>query len=346
MPKRLSKFGPLAGLVLAAFPFVPALAQDRVPLTVYTALENDQLQPFKEAIEAAVPEVEVQWVRDSTGVITARFLAEKDNPPADAIVGLAGSSLLMFEDQDLLEPYTPQGADQLKPRFHDTEEPITWTGMDAFLSVICYNTIEGENAGATVPASWDDLLQAELAGKVVMPHPASSGTGYLTIAAWIQEMGEEQAWEFMDKLHENIAVYTHSGSAPCVQAARGEQVAGISLDMRGAREKSQGAPIEVVVPEDGAGWELEAAAIVKGTDQLEAAKKIMDWAATEEANQLYSKSYAVVAMPGIENQPQNYPENAEERMIDNDLAWMGENRDRILAEWSKRYESKAAPKEQ
>jgi len=31
-------------------------------------------------------------------------------------------------------------------------------------------------------------------------------------------------------------------------------------------------------------------------------------------------------------------------MIKNDLAWMAENRDRILAEWAKRYESKAAPK--
>jgi iron(III) transport system substrate-binding protein len=31
-------------------------------------------------------------------------------------------------------------------------------------------------------------------------------------------------------------------------------------------------------------------------------------------------------------------------MVKNDFGWMAENRDRILAEWSKRYESKAAPK--
>jgi iron(III) transport system substrate-binding protein len=31
-------------------------------------------------------------------------------------------------------------------------------------------------------------------------------------------------------------------------------------------------------------------------------------------------------------------------MIENDLAWMAENRERILIEWSKRYDSKAAPK--
>ena len=42
--------------------------------------------------------------------------------------------------------------------------------------------------------------------------------------------------------------------------------------------------------------------------------------------------------------PPNYPANAEPGMIKNDLAWMADNRERVLAEWSKRYDSKAAPK--
>src|SRR5438105_5889761 len=96
----------------------PATAQ-RTKVTVYTALENDQLGPFKQAIEAAVPEVEVVWVRDSTGVITARFLAEKDNPRADVVLGLAVTSLIQFEKQGLLETYEPKGASALKPLFRD-----------------------------------------------------------------------------------------------------------------------------------------------------------------------------------------------------------------------------------
>ena len=52
-----------------------------------------------------------------------------------------------------------------------------------------------------------------------MPHPASSGTGYFHVAAWIQMFGEAKAWEFMDRLHDNIAVYEHSGTRPCRQAA-------------------------------------------------------------------------------------------------------------------------------
>ncbi len=334
----------LASCVVGAIALaLPSVAQaQKTKVTIYTALENDQLAPFKASIEKAVPEADVVWVRDSTGVITARFLAEKDNPRADMVMGLAASSLLMFEKAGLLEAYKPAGADALKPVFRDGNEPYTWTGMDAYLGVVCFNTAEAK--GVAVPTSWKDLLNPALKGKIVMPHPASSGTGYLMVAGWLQGMGETEGWKFMDGLHENIAAYLHSGSAPCVQAARGERTVGLALDMRGAAEKSKGAPIEVVIPKEGVGWEMEASAIVKGSKNLSVAKKVADWSTTKEANELYSKTYAIVAARGIENKPANYPANAEAGMIRNDLSWMADNRDRVLAEWSKRYESKAAPK--
>src|SRR5437763_14774580 len=138
----------LAALLAAA----PAMAQ-RTKVTLYTAIENDQLGPFKQAIEAAVPDVEVVWVRDSTGVITARFLAEKDNPRADVVFGLAVTSLILFEKQGLLETYEPKGADKLRPAFRDATPPYTWTGMDAFVSVVCFNTAEAAKGNVKPPAS-------------------------------------------------------------------------------------------------------------------------------------------------------------------------------------------------
>ncbi|PSC03683.1 putative 2-aminoethylphosphonate ABC transporter substrate-binding protein [Alsobacter soli] len=342
--KRRTLIGSALALGLGLGMSVGAAWAEATKVTIYTALENDQLGPFKAAIEKAVPEAEVVWVRDSTGVITARFLAEKDNPRADMVMGLAASSLLLFENQGLLEAYAPKGADKLKAVFQDSNPPPTWTGMDAFLGVVCYNTAEAGKIGAKVPVSWKDLTDPVYKDKLVMPHPASSGTGYLMVAAWLQMMGEKEGWAFMDALHQNIAVYTHSGSAPCVQAARGERVAGIALDMRGASEKTKGAPIEVVIPKEGTGWDMEATAIVKGSKHLDVARKIADWGATKEANELYSKSYAVVAYPGVNNTPKNYPQEAEAKMFKNDFGWMAANREKILTEWSRRYESKAAPK--
>ena len=200
----------------------------------------------------------------------------------------------------LLEGYTPKGADQLKPAFRSGKNPLTWTGLDAWLAVMCYNTVEGGKKNLPRPASWADLANPVYKDSIVMPNPASSGTGYQAVYAWIQIMGEKAAWEFMDKLHQNIAVYTHSGSAPCVQAAKGERVIGIGFDMRGAKEKTGGAPIDVILAKEGAPWDMEATAIMKGTKNLAAAHKLADFAVSKPAYEMYGKYYAIVGYPGLE----------------------------------------------
>ena len=339
---RAASVGAATALALAGFAS-SALAQ-KTRVTVYTALENDQLAPYKAALEKDVPGVEIAWVRDSTGVITARLLAEKDNPRADVVWGLSASSILLFKQNNMLQPYTPKGVQGIKPVFRDAAEPMNWTGMDAYLSVVCFNNPEAAKVNAPKPTSWADLANPAYKGQIVMPNPASSGTGYLTIAAWLQVMGEQAGWAFMDKLHENVAVYTHSGSAPCVQAAKGERMIGIGFDMRGAREKTQGAPIDLILPKEGAGWEMEASALIKGTKNAEAAQKILDWTVSKSANELYGKYYAIVAHPEVKAAPPNYPANAEQMMVKNDLDWMARERERILKEWTRRYDGKSAPK--
>lgn len=330
----------LASAVTCAF----AATANAAELTVYTAVESDDLQKYAERFNAAHPEIEIKWVRDSTGVITARLLAEKDNPRADVVWGLAATSLLVLEDEGLLARYAPEGVENLDPKFVDVayregQDPA-WVGMDAWVGAICYNTVEGERLGIPAPSSWEDLTQPVYEGQVIMPNPNSSGTGYLDVASWLQLWGEEPGWDYMDRLHDNIARYTHSGSAPCSLAATGEAVVGVSFAFRGARLKSQGAPIEIIFPEEGLGWDMEAAAIVEGTDHLEAAQTLMDWAVSREANELYNEGYAVVAYPGVAQPIENYPTDITERMIDADFQWAAVNRERVLAEWQRRYDSK------
>ncbi|MBN8939341.1 MAG: putative 2-aminoethylphosphonate ABC transporter substrate-binding protein [Rhizobiales bacterium] len=335
----------LAGLCLGAALLIggwtDVQAQPRTRVMIYTASEAEELTALKAAIETDLPDIEVQWVRDSTGVITARLMAERDSPRADMVFGLVASSLLLLERMNLLESYRPQGADGLKPAFQDSSEPYSWTGLDAFVVALCFNTEEAGKANIPKPESWGDLTHPSLRNRLVMPHPASSGTGFLIVSSWIQIMGEEAAWRYMEALHQNVALYTHSGSAPCVQAARGERVLGISFDMRAARERTLGAPIDIIVPRDGVGWEMGALAIMRGraAPQAAAARRIADWATGRSAQELFARFYGIVGRPGVINVPPNYPADAESRMIRLDYTWMADNRDRILAEWSKRFDS-------
>jgi iron(III) transport system substrate-binding protein len=333
-----------ATLALGLAAPLAAEAQSRTRLTVYTALENEQLQPFKQAAEQALRDIEIAWVRDSTGVITARLIAERANPRADVIWGLSVFSLLQLEGLDMLEPYTPQGAEALRPNMRSARSPMTWTGMDAFVSAICFNTVVAQQRNLPRPSTWADLLNPAFRGQVVMPNPNSSGTGFLTIAGWIANQGEAGAWEFMTRLHDNIQVYTHSGSAPCNNAARGEFGVGLSFDMRSVALKNQGAPIEIIVPSDGVGFDLEATAILRGTRNLPQARRLADFAVSRAAMELYGRFYALLALPGVEPTVRGYPAEFAQRMVNADFTEIAGNRDRILQEWARRFDGKSAPR--
>lgn len=335
----------LALLACALIGLAPAAeAQQRTRLTVYTALENEQLAPFKQAAEAALRDIEIAWVRDSTGIITARLIAERQNPRADVIWGLSVFSLLQMEALDILEPYTPQGAEALRPNMRSDRSPMTWTGMDAFVSAICFNTVVAQQRNLPRPTTWNDLLNPAFRGQVVMPNPNSSGTGFLTMAGWIGTRGEAGAWDYMTRLHENIQVYTHSGSAPCNNAARGEYGVGISFDMRSVTLRNQGAPIEIIVPTDGVGFDLEATAIVRGTRNQAAARRLADFAVSRPAMELYGRYYALLALPGVQPTVQNYPADFAERLVSADFRTIATQRDRLLREWASRFDGKSAPR--
>jgi len=84
--------------------FAAAASAQKTQLLVYTALETDQLKAYQEAFNKVEPNIEIKWVRDSTGVIIAKLLAEKANPQADVIWGVAASGLALFDQQGMLIP--------------------------------------------------------------------------------------------------------------------------------------------------------------------------------------------------------------------------------------------------
>lgn len=312
-------------------------------LTIYAGAEADNIKYFSEVFAKAHPDIKLNWVRDSTGVIQARVLAEKDNPRADVLFAMAVTSVTRMDELGLFEPYAPNGMDALNPLYLDTQRPAHWVGIYGWASTICFNTVEAAKSKLPKPTKWVDLADPVYRGRITMPHPASSGTGYLMVAAWVQMMGEEKAWAFMDRLHENIGAYSHSGSKPCEQAAAGEYVIGLSFPFRAANLKSQGAPIDIIMAEEGTGWEMQTAAIMRGTKNLADAKTFMDWAVSKPAMEAYGSRYEVTAMPVAVKKPQHFPD-VDSKLIKNDFAWATREQPRIIAEWRRRYDAKSAPK--
>ena len=173
-------------------------------LTVYTAVEAEDLKKYAARFNEDHPDIKINWVRDSTGIVTAKLLAEKENPRADVIWGLAATSLLLMKGEGMLHAYAPNGLDGLDSKFRDKSNPPTWTGMDAWVAAVCVNTVESDKHNLPMPSSWKDLTKPVYKGHIAMPNPNSSGTGFLDVSSWLQMFGEDGGWAFMDQLHQNI----------------------------------------------------------------------------------------------------------------------------------------------
>lgn len=314
-------------------------------LVVYTALEDDEIAIYRKDFEAKHPEIELKLVRDSTGIITARLLAEKDNPVADVVWGTAATSLLIADDMGMLAPYNPKGVEKVKAGMKDpNNETAHWVGIKAWVTGIVGNTIEMKKNGLKMPESYANLLRPEYRDKLVMPNPASSGTGFLTVSAILQLMGEDAGWDYLDNLHKNIALYTHSGSKPAKMAGKGEFPIGLSFAYRGFKQRSKGEPVEISFPREGSGFDVEANALIKKPRIKKEAEVFLDWAISEDAMDMYAKVYPIVATDVKVEAPQGWPTDPTTVLIDNDLMWAAKNRQRILEEWTRRYDGKSAPR--
>ena len=312
-------------------------------LTVYTALEDEQVTQYLADFNAKYPDIKVNIVRESTGIITAKLLAEKDNPQADVVWGTAASSMLVLDDLGALVGYTPEGIERILPQFKSDKAEPTWVGIDAWETAIVVNTVEAAKLGLPPIKSYQDLLDPAFKGHIVMSNPNSSGTGFLTVSALLQLMGKDtdKGWEYLTALHENIAQYVHSGSKPAKMAAAGECAVGISFGYAGISQIKKGAPVEVIFPEEGSGWDLEANALMAKDEINPAAYTFLDWAISDSAMALYKENFPIVTIEGVGSYD-GYEGNPVDQLIDNDFAWAAKNRDSILSTWMEKFDNKSA----
>lgn len=308
----------------------------------YTAMEPEQLGPLLDLFRRDHPEIKINTIRDSTGVVAARLIAEAEAPKADVVFGLAVTSLLGAEERNLLSPYAPAGLEAIGREFRDERDPPRWVGTAIYMAAFAVNTTEMDRLRLPVPKSFADLADPRYRGLVTMPNPASSGTGFIILSALLQSQGEAAGWSYLDRLHPNVAEYTHSGSKPATLAATGEHPIGVALDYRAVAEKQRGAPLAVVFPSEKSGWELEAAALIAKPNIKPAAKVFLDWLLGPAAFKLYSESYAMVSREGVGAPPPEYPPKPREQLAKNDFRWAAKNHDRVIEEWTRRYGGKAA----
>jgi iron(III) transport system substrate-binding protein len=309
-------------------------------ITAYTSLEEDDVRVYLDEFSKSHPDIQVNVLRLSTGDLGARMLAEGSNPQHDVIWGWAVTQMADPRILEMLEPYEPAGIDEVKTEFKDSEN--RWFATTGYFAGFCVNNPILEQLGLPMPTSWEDLLNPVYKGHIVVPNPASSGTGYLQIASILQMKGEEEGWKFLEALDGNIAQYIKSGSKPCRAAAAGEYAIGASFAFSAVKLIMEGYPITLVVPSEGAGYEMEVTGLMKTSDNKDDVKQFLDWLLTPDAAQLYGERSEISVVPGAKPTEAvlkaGLPEDVSTVLYKMDFNWSAENKERILAEWTKRIE--------
>ncbi|MDU8924208.1 ABC transporter substrate-binding protein [Pasteurellaceae bacterium LIM206] len=285
-------------------------------------------------------DVKTSFIRNGSGSTFAKVEAEKNNPQADVWYGGTFDPQAQAAELGLLEAYRSPNIDQIMEQFRDPAKVKGNYASAIYMGILGFgiNTERLKKLGINeMPKCWNDLTDPRLKGEIQIADPQSSGTAYTAIATFTQLWGEDKAFDYFRRLHPNISQYTKSGITPSRSAARGEATIGIGFLHDYAMEKKNGAPIELIVPCEGTGYELGGLSILKGARNMDNAKKFVDFALSKEGQEILWRkgdSYQTLLNTTAEQSPTAFSP-LKLQLIDYDFEKYGaaDERKRLIEKW-------------
>ncbi|HBK68547.1 MAG TPA: ABC transporter substrate-binding protein, partial [Firmicutes bacterium] len=156
---------------------------------------------------------------------------------------------------------------------------------------------------------------------------------YTVLATLVQLMGEDKAFAYWAELSKNIHHYNSSGSACVTQAGLGEVALGIAFShdviVKGV---DKGYPVKLTFPKEGTGYEIGAMALVKGGQELDLAKKFIDYMLSKKGQDLMKNWFRIPLNPEAEV-VEGAAKAADINLINFNEVWAGQNKERLIERW-------------
>ena len=262
-------------------------------LVIYTAANEKLHTDVVTAFSKKYPDITVKAVNLSTGPITEKAIAEKNNPQADLIYAVNTVALEQLKNAGALEPYAPK----------ESKIPGQFADSDGFyinhwltVMVMAVNTQVLQKRNLPVPATWEDLAKPQYKGLISVASPTQSGTG-LSI---FMTLFDAHGWGYIEKLHQNIFQYTSSGGAPGRQAGAGEVAIGLTFDTAVLEQIKAGLPVKLVFPNLTPNIMEGGGLLVRGPNPKNG-KLFLDFLASPEGAKVYAPYVGAATVPGYGN---------------------------------------------
>lgn len=259
-------------------------------LVLYASTPEDFLQVVTASFEAATG-IKVEVVSAGTGELYKRIEAEGDNPLGDVMLGGMVSSGFA-PNGGLWEPYVSVNDADLPAEFRNTTGNVTGFSLVPSALMLNNDLLDGIQV-----AGYEDLLDPALKGKLVMPDPISTSSGWEQLVNILYAMGggdTDEGWAYVDKLLANLdGKVLQSSGAVHKGVADGEYAVGLIAEAMADPYIQQGLNVSKVFMSEGVVVNLDGVAIIKGAKNMDSAKKFIDFLTSKE----FQEEMASIALP-------------------------------------------------
>ena len=300
-------------------------------LSMYVAYGNPDIIAAKFEEDTGI---KVELLTMSSGEVLTRLQAEKENPQTDIWFGGGSDAFIQAKEEGLIVPYISPNAGKVDAAFKDADG--YWTGLSLVVVGFLANPDRAAEKNVTIPATWEDLADPSLKDELMASNPNTSGTAYTTVSGILQVFGEEEGWEFLDKMYANIPFLEKSGSAPGKLAMSGEFSVGIVPDPHNLPLTNPEASLESIFPSDGVLAWPSPVAIIKGAKHPENAKKFVDWCLSDEGQKILMEASPRVPTTDVAT-IEGVPSLSDLNLVAYDIIYWGNERDRVIEEFNARY---------
>jgi iron(III) transport system substrate-binding protein len=262
----------------------------RIPVVVYSPHGRDLLLLAERTFEAENADVDIRWLDMGSQDVLDRVRSERSNPQADVWFGAPSMLFQQALADSLLAPYRPSWAEAVPPRARGPGDFYFATYETP--AVIAYNpeAVPADQA----PTDWDQVLEPEWSGKIIIRDPIASGTMRaiwgMVVLRGIARTGDTAAgFDWLRRLDAQTREYAINPALLHQKMVRQEGVLSLWDLPDVLTERAKGQPFAFTLPTSGTPVIEDAVALIRGAPHPEAARRFIDWVGSMEAQLLATR---------------------------------------------------------
>ena len=312
----------LTGCATAAMPTGLAPEESR-RLMIYTSHKEEVYRPIIREFEERTG-IWVEIVTGGTSQLLERIEQEQAAPRADIMFG-GGVETLSAHRELFRQADCPNGG-ALQEEFRQGD--AAWTPFSALPVVLIYNTKLVDPRDLT---GWQDLTREEFRGKIAFADPTRSASSFTALVTLLSACGEET----LARVARNLDGCQLSSSGEVLSAvADGSCLVGVTLEETALQRIAAGNNLALVYPAEGTSCIPDGTAVIAGAPHPENAERFLEFTLSREVQQLLGERFFRRSVRSDVTVPASLPAMEELKLVDYDVRWASENREKLLSRWA------------